>query len=139
MSNLCNFYGFRNFCISNFPFLEKDFDALTDYELICKIFEYNEKQIKELDEKYSSILDLRQEFDEFKAQILVTLNTFETDINNQVDQKLTQNYAQVVSLLSDYQTLFNSELETLRADLENQIEQIELGNVIAYNPTNRRI
>lgn len=136
MSNLCNFYGFRNFCISNFPFLEKDFDAMTDYELICKIFEHFENEIKALDEKYSDILDLRTEFEAFKAQINSELNTFETDINNQVDQKLTQNYAQVVQLLSDYQTLFNSELASLQASLEQEIREIELGNVIAYNPTN---
>ena len=136
MSNFINFYGFRNFCLSNFPFLEKNFDALTDYELICKIFEHFENEIKEIDEKYSDILNLRQEFETFKAEIQTEFNSFETQINNEVDTKLTQNYNRVVQLLSDYQILFNNELENLRTDLENQIEQIELGNVIAYNPTN---
>ena len=139
MSNLCNFNGFRNFCISNFPFLEKDFDALTDYELICKIFEYYEKQLKEIDEKYADILDLRQEFEAFKLQINNEFIAFGNDVNAQVDLKLQQNYSQVVNLLSDYQILFNSELANLQATLEQEIREIELGNVIAYNPTNRRI
>ena len=139
MSNFINFYGFRNFCISNFPFLEKDFDALTDYELICKIFEHFENEIKEIDEKYSDILNLRQEFETFKAEIQAEFSSFEDEINLEVDNKLNANYNRVVQLLSDYQILFNNELENLRTDLENQIEQIELGNVIAYNPTNRRI
>lgn len=137
MSNLCNFYGFRNFCISNFPFLEKDFDAITDYELICKIFEYFEKQIKEIDEKYSDILDLRQEFDLFKVQIMQTLNDFENNINEQVDYKIQQNYSQILQLMSDYQTLFNNQLLQVKNDLEAEIESIELGNVMAYNPTTR--
>lgn len=136
MSNFINFYGFRNFCLSNFPFLEKDFDALTDYELICKIFEHFENEIKEIDEKYSDILNLRQEFETFKAEIQAEFSSFEETINNEVDNKLNANYNRVVQLLSDYQILFNNELENLRTDLENQIEQIELGNVIAYNPTN---
>lgn len=133
MSNMINRFGFRNFCISNFPFLEKDFDALTDYELISKIFEYFEKQIKEIDEKYSDILDLRQEFEDFKREINVILTGFEVDIEQEVNEKLSevdvklqQNYAQVVQLLSDYQILFNSELASLRSDLEAEIEQIEL-------------
>lgn len=136
MSNFINFYGFRNFCLSNFPFLEKDFDALTDYELICKIFEHFENEIKEIDEKYSDILNLRQEFETFKAEIQTEFSSFEDEINLEVDNKLNANYNRVVQLLSDYQILFNNELENLRTDLENQIEQIELGNVIAYNPTN---
>ena len=139
MSNFINFYGFRNFCLSNFPFLEKDFDAISDYELICKIFEHFENEIKEIDEKYSDILNLRQEFETFKAEIQAEFSSFEETINNEVDNKLNTNYNRVVQLLSDYQILFNNELENLRTDLENQIEQIELGNVIAYNPTNRRI
>lgn len=126
MSNFINFYGFRNFCLTNFPFLEKEFDALTDYELICKIFEHFENEIKEIDEKYSDILSLRQEFEEFKIQINQLLENFESDINAEVDNKLTQNYNQIVQLLSDYQSLFNSELETLRQDLEGEIENIEL-------------
>lgn len=139
MSNFINFYGFRNFCLSNFPFLEKDFDALTDYELISKIFEHFENEIKEIDEKYSDILNIRQEFETFKLEIQAEFSSFEDEINLEVDNKLNANYNRVVQLLSDYQILFNNELENLRTDLENQIEQIELGNVIAYNPTNRRI
>ena len=138
MSNFINFYGFRNFCLQNFPFLEKEFDGLTDYEIISKIFEHFENEIKEIDEKYADILDLRQEFEEFKIQIENTLNSFETQILNNVDLKLQQNYNQVLQLLSDYQILFNSQLATLRADLEEEIQEIELGNVMAYNPTNRR-
>lgn len=136
MSNFINFYGFRNFCLSNFPFLEKDFDALTDYELISKIFEHFENEIKEIDEKYADILSIREDFNKFKLEIEQEFTTFEARINEQVDAKLTQNYSQIVSLLSDYQILFNSELESLRQDLEAEIQSIELGNVIAYNPTN---
>lgn len=136
MSRFVNVFGFRNFCLSNFPFLEKDFDALTDYELISKIFEHFENEIKEIDEKYADILDLRNEFEAFKQEIQNEFNSFENRINTEVDSKLTQNYNRVVQLLSDYQILFNNELQGLRTDLEAEIESIELGNVIAYNPTN---
>ena len=63
---------FRNWVLENFPFLEDDFDALTDYELFCKMMEYvkqfakdNEefkKQIKDL-ENYVYNLDLQDEVD----------------------------------------------------------------------------
>lgn len=138
MSNFCS-YGFRNFCINNFPFIEKEFDALTDYELIKKIFEHFEKEINEIETKYEDILNIRQEFEDFKVQVEQEFAVFAGQINDQVDSKLNENYNRIVALMSDYQTLFNNELESLRNDLEHQIEEIELGNVMAYNPTNGQI
>lgn len=136
---------FRMFCFNNFPFLEKDFDALTDYEMISKIFEYFNKKIKEVDEKYAGfgeeVESLRIQFEELKNNIDSTLAEFQTnltnEINNSVDIKLENQYARVVQLLSDYQIIFNNAIANLREDLEQQIESIELGNVMAYNPTNR--
>ena len=45
---------FRNWVIGNFPFLENDFDALTDYELFCKMLEY----VKEFAKDNDKLLDL---------------------------------------------------------------------------------
>ena len=61
---------FRNWVLQNFPFLEDDFDALTDYELFCKMLEYvkefakdNEDFNKRLTnlENYINNLDLQDE------------------------------------------------------------------------------
>lgn len=138
----CNngFNNFRFFVLRNFPFIEKDFDALTDYEILCKIFEYFEKQIKEVDEKYGGLFDtvsnLSEQFEQLKVDINSTLNKFQANIQTEVDTRLESNWNQVVQLLSQYQTIFNNQIATLRSDLEQQIEQIELGNIKAYNPTN---
>lgn len=134
------FNKFRWFVLQNFPFIEKDFDALTDYEILCKIFEYFDKQIKAVDEKYSGIGDkveqLESEFNQLKIDIETTLSNFETSIKNDVNLALQQNYNQVIQLLSEYQTVFNNQLNNLRSDLMAEIERIELGDVKAYNPTN---
>ena len=37
---------FRRWVLQNFPFIEQDFDALTDYQLICKVVEYLNKVIE---------------------------------------------------------------------------------------------
>lgn len=60
----------RNFILQNFPFLEDDFDALTDYEFFCKLIGYvmefakdNEdfnKRLTDL-ENYIKNLDLQEE------------------------------------------------------------------------------
>lgn len=142
LNNNCN-YGFRLFVTQNFPFIEKDFDALSDYEILCKIFEYFDKQIKAVDEKYSGIGDdvesLKEQFEQLKVDINTILNNFETNITNDVEIRLQQNYNQVVQLLAEYQTLVNNSINQLRTDLESEIERIELGDVKAYNPTNGEV
>lgn len=142
LNNNCN-YGFRLFVTQNFPFIEKDFDALTDYEILCKIFEYFDKQIKAVDEKYSGIGDevesLKEQFEQLKVDINTILNNFETNITNDVEIRLQQNYNQVIQLLSEYQTVFNNQLANLRSDLMAEIQRVELGDVKAYNPTNGEI
>ena len=40
---------FRDFVIKNFPFLEDDFDALTDYQLFCKMVGYMKKSLEKID------------------------------------------------------------------------------------------
>lgn len=142
LNNNCN-YGFRLFVTQNFPFIEKDFDALSDYEILCKIFEYFDKQIKAVDEKYSGIGDevesLKEQFEQLKVDINTILNNFETNIKNDVEIRLQQNYNQVVQLLAEYQTIVNNSINQLRTDLESEIERIELGDVKAYNPTNGEV
>ena len=38
---------FKWFVLQNFPFIEADFDAITYYQLLCKIVEYLNKVIDE--------------------------------------------------------------------------------------------
>mgnify|MGYP003294897099 CR=1 FL=1 len=68
---------------------EKDFDALSDYEILCKIFEYFDKQIKAVDDKYSGLGDkvdeLENSFNQLKIDIARQLSTFETSIKNDVN------------------------------------------------------
>lgn len=102
---------FRNWVLQNFPFLEDDFDALTDYELFCKMMEYvkqfakdNEefkKQLEEL-ETYVYNLDIQDavnnkldemaesgELTEIISQYLQFSTTF--TYNNVAEMKLAEN------------------------------------------------
>ena len=69
------------------------------------------------------------------AEINQNFVDFENRINQNVEYKMQQFYSQVLSLMSDYQNIFEYELNSVKTELENQIEDVELGNVIAYNPT----
>ena len=68
---------FRNWVLQNFPFLEDDFDALTDYELFCKMMEY--------------VKQFAKNEEEFKQQLAVYENYFENlDVQEEIDNKLDE-------------------------------------------------
>lgn len=54
---------FRNWVLENFPFLEDDFDALTDYELFCKMMEYVKQFAKDNEEFKAKLDDLQKQID----------------------------------------------------------------------------
>lgn len=68
---------FRWFVLQNFPFIEADFDALTNYELMCKIVEYLNATIEKTNE--------------LGNQVEVLTNWFNNlDVQDEVDHKLDE-------------------------------------------------
>lgn len=88
----------RNFILTNFPFLEDDFDALTDYQLFCKMlayvksiakeYDYLDKKLKEF-ENYFNNLDLQEEVDKKLDELLA-------------DGQLTDIISQFIALQINY-------------------------------------
>lgn len=102
---------FRNWVLQNFPFLEDDFDALTDYELFCKMVEYMKKSLEQ-------ITSFQNQLNTFKDE----LKYFEDYFNN-----------------LDLQDEVNNKLDEMAesGELENIISQyIELATTYVYNNVN---
>ena len=70
-------YNFRNFVLQNFPYLEDDFDALTDYELFCKMIEYVKTLVKDNE-------DFRKQLEELENYVY-NLN-LQDEVNNKLDE-----------------------------------------------------
>ena len=135
------FYGcspFYTFAIQNFPFLEKDFDALNDYQMMCQIFKYLDNKIKEVDEKYSGVYDtvsnLENDFENFKLEVINTISNFETQILNEVDTKLEIQNTNIITLLNQYKTVFDAYVNSKIAEVNQRIDDVEVGAINIYNP-----
>ena len=79
---------FRRCVLQNFPFIEQDFDALTDYQLLCKVVEYlnkvitSQNEVIELSESLSLAFNQLQSFVEDYFENL----DVQEEINNKLDQ-----------------------------------------------------
>lgn len=140
------YYGcspFYTFAIQNFPFLEKDFDALNDYQMMCQIFKYLDNEIKKVDEKYSGIYEtvekLENDFNTFKTEVLSIIENFKTDILNSVNIELDKQYNKVLTLLNQYQIVFYAYIDSKISEVNTRIDDIEIGAINIYNPLTGKI
>lgn len=78
---------FRRCVLQNFPFIEEDFDALTDYELLCKVVQYLNLVIDHqngVDEKIDALVEGFAELKSYVDNYFDNLDVQE-EINNKLE------------------------------------------------------
>lgn len=92
---------FRRAVLQNFPFIEKDFDALTDYELLCKVVEYLNKVIEQtnlMEDNENELVRVYNELYNYVEHYFDNLDVQE-EINNKLDEMASD--GSLLQLLSD--------------------------------------
>lgn len=142
---------FRGWVLENFPFIENDFDALTNYQIFCKIIEYINNIIKDvtaiedsIDDVIKLVNDIKAYVDEYLEDITDIKEEIE-DINNSIsgletDISVINN--EIVSLRNYTTDLVNGTFNTLKTYvdtndtiLDEKIENLKIGEIQVYDPT----
>ena len=99
---------FRNWVLDNFPFLEDDFDALTDYELFCKMMEYVKEFAKNNEEFKKQLEEYENYFNNLDVQ---------EEINNKLDEMAES--GELENLISQYIELATTYVYDTMSDLKS--------------------
>lgn len=93
---------FRRFVIQNFPYIEQDFDALTDYQLISKIVEYLNQVITSQNNLVDDMNDLETAFNTLKDYVDHYFDNL--DVQEEINQKLDEmaTSGQLQELINNY-------------------------------------
>ena len=79
---------FKFFVLQNFPFIEADFDAITNYQLLCKVVEYLNKVIENNNKIGEQTENLTNAFIELQNYVN---NYFDNlDIQEEINNKLDE-------------------------------------------------
>ena len=105
--------------LTNFPYIEQDFDALTDYELLCLVVKFLNDVIANQNEQNDSITRMYESFLELQTYVNNTKDTLEDAFNN------LDNYVRNYFDNLDVQEEINNKLDEMLEDgvLEQIIEQ----------------
>lgn len=88
MPNYKRLTPFKRCVLQNFPFIEADFDALTNYGLLCKIVEYLNNVISSQNEVQENVEALNNAFIELKNYVDNFFDNLDVqeEINNKLDE-----------------------------------------------------
>lgn len=106
---------FRKCVLQNFPFIEEDFDALTDYELLCKVVEYLNACIAVTNETSEKFVELKSYVDHYFDSLDVT-----QEINDKLEEMAEDGeLATIISQIVELGTMFAYDTIAAMAVAEN--------------------
>lgn len=122
----------RRFVLQNFPFIEEDFDALTDYELLCKVVEYLNKVITSQNALIGKVEELEALFNQLHNYVEHYFDNLDVqeEINNKLD-KMAED-----GTLDD---IISNQLDGIRTELQNQFDIFENQTNTAINNISEKV
>ncbi len=153
----------KGWVLTNFPFIEADFDAITSYELWCKVVKYVNELISNMRLTQDAVNDLIDAFaelkeyvdtyltdiDEVKRQIevinstlvdykeLIDKNTSDiASLDNKIDSEIEALSERLTRLIVNNYNILKDYIDGNVAILDEKITNIQIGQIQVYNPTN---
>lgn len=115
---------FKGMVLQNFPFIEEDFDAITNYQLLCKVVEYLKNVIdnqiiveENVTNLYNSFVELKNYVDNYFTNLDV-----QDEVNNKLDEMVES--GEFEELLSNY---FNT-----KEDIDSNKNLITLNRITRF-------
>ena len=126
---------FKGMVLQNFPFIEEDFDAITNYQLLCQVVEYlknviaNEELVEEnVTNLYNAYVSLQNYVNDYFANLDV-----QEEINNKLDEMAESGELSV--LIGAYVTPYIDEQNARINAIDVKVDNIASGSPLVATST----
>lgn len=136
-------HPFKWYILENYPFLEDSIDALTNYELFCKLGKMYNKQVDAINTLGVQVEGITDWFDNLDVQdeinnkldAMVEDGTMDEIINQEIFGQINQDISDVDTKIGDLDNLITPNRESIvdAINTNDQLQQIFLGNGIKYD------
>lgn len=131
--------------LGDFPFLEKDIEAISIYELIAKIGnkvveieKSNTDVVNLVNELNADFTELKNYVDEYLVdvdQIKEQIALIQEQING-LNNKVESYYTNLTNLINNNFNVLKAYIDDQIGAVNNRIDNLEIGAISVYNPTN---
>ena len=115
---------FRRCVLQNFPFIEQDFDALTDYQLLCKVVEYLNNVINSQNELIDVTESFVAAFNELHSYVEHYFDNLDVqeEINNKIDDMVSDGtFEEIIGhYFREQFNILDQKIDDTAETLENQ-------------------
>lgn len=138
--------------LTNFPYIEEDFDALTDYgllsiavERINELAKNNNLQNETITEMYNNLVLLKEYVDKYLIDMedvkeeIKLINQTITVLQTAIEQNkndISSVRAELITLINENYNLLKEYVDYNVSVLDDKITNIQIGAINVYNPTN---
>jgi chromosome segregation ATPase len=116
-----------NICsLNNFPFIEADFDAVTYYQLLCKIVESVNSTIELTNNLLDEYEEMEDEYNRLIAlvnQLQSRLDTIQEELTEYIDLKTAETKAELEAEINDLATDLRSEVNDAIALVNTTLQE----------------
>lgn len=99
----------------------------------------NTEWIKNADLNFTNLQEqmtaLQKDFEQLLTDVANQINTLFNQQNIKIDNELANQWTQTLTLLNNYQNIFNTKLNDQYNELIEKINEVSIGKITVYNPT----
>lgn len=113
-------------------------DMMTDVEFLLGMLKKLNEVIAQTNKNTEFIDNYAGKIEEIEAEVASLRNEmtqFETDVNNNIALQFAQIKVELQAMIATALTQANAYTDTVAARLENEIEEISVGQISVYDPT----
>ena len=118
---------FLNICsLNNFPFIEADFDAVTYYQLLCKIVESVNSTIKLTNNLLDEYEEMEEEYNRLAAlvnELQTRLDTIQEELTEYIDTKVAELRTDLEAEINDLATQLRTEVSEAISLVNTTLEE----------------
>lgn len=131
-----NISPFKWFVLENFPFIEDDFDALTNWQLFCKIGKQINKIIESQNEVGHAVEDFTEKFIELNNYVHDYFNNLDVqeEINNKLDTMASD--GTLDQLLLPYFNAYKNEINQEISVINHKVDSVANGSPLVASSIN---
>lgn len=122
---------FKKYIIQNFPYIDADFDSITNYELYCKVVEYLNKVIDSTNTQNEYIEELTNAFNtlhDYVENYFANLDV-QDEINNKLDEMAES--GELYELIERFTTPITNALNSRISALSDQVNAMNSSPLVA--------